>query len=303
MELRLPTIFEQTILGVFGEAGRAWLKTLPALVDSSSSKWNLRDIHTGPNLSYNFVAFARRADQEVVLKIGVLNRELQSEVAALRIFDGQGAARLLEADATNGCFLLERLRPGEMLSTLSDDERATHIAAEVMRKLWRPAPSGEALIQLSDWFQGFGKLRARFEGGTGPLEKGLVERAERAVDQFFAEAYSPTLIHGDLHHFNILSSDDTWLAIDPKGVVGPAGYEVGPFLINPWDSLLKQSNPRQITERRLAILSEHLNLERARLLEWGLAHAVLSAWWNIEGHEDWEHSMSCARLFANLTLN
>ncbi len=45
-------------------------------------------------------------------------------------------------------------------------------------------------------------------------------------------------MHGDFHHFNILSSERGWLVIDPKGVIGPAGYEVGPLLINPWGDLL-----------------------------------------------------------------
>lgn len=76
-----------------------------------------------------------------------------------------------------------------------------------MLNLWKLAPSNSALIQLSDWFKGFDKLRERFEGGTGPLEKRLVERAERAVKDFFAEKHTAMLIHGDLHHFNILSSE------------------------------------------------------------------------------------------------
>ena len=74
----------------------------------------------------------------------------------------------------------------------------------------------------------------RFEGGTGPLEKSLVERAEHSVANFFSEDYVPMLIHGDLHHYNILIVGKySWLAIDPKGVIGPAAYEVGPLLMNP----------------------------------------------------------------------
>jgi streptomycin 6-kinase len=35
-------------------------------------------------------------------------------------------------------------------------------------------------------------------------------------------------------------------------------------------------------KRRIDILHEHLGFERERILEWSLAHAVLSAWWGIE---------------------
>jgi len=43
-------------------------------------------------------------------------------------------------------------------------------------------------------------------------------------------------MHGDFHHYNVLSSDRGWLAIDPKGMLGPAAYEVGPLLMNPLGS-------------------------------------------------------------------
>ena len=45
--------------------------------------------------------------------------------------------------------------------------------------------------------------------------------------------------------------------IDPKGVIGPAGYEVGPLLMNPWGDLLNGNNYRLMTKRRIDILHEH----------------------------------------------
>ena len=41
------------------------------------------------------------------------------------------------------------------------------------------------------------------------------------------------VLHGDLHHWNILSSErEPYLIIDPKGYFGDPGYEVGAFLAN-----------------------------------------------------------------------
>ncbi len=186
--MNLPQEFITTIQNTFGDEGKAWLASLPDLLDEATRRWHLTDIQSVSNLSYNFVAFANRSStavsihrtstdystspqgDEVVLKIGVPNRELISEMNALRFFDGKGAVRLLETDEERFMFLLERLQPGNMLTTLDDDDRAMNIAADVMLKLWRPAPTEGAFIQLSDWFKGFGKLRVRFEGGTGPLE-------------------------------------------------------------------------------------------------------------------------------------
>jgi streptomycin 6-kinase len=62
-------------------------------------------------------------------------------------------------------------------------------------------------ILLSDWFEGLKELRTMFDGGTGPLDEKLVERVEKSVRDFLIENHMPVLMHGDFHHFNILSSE------------------------------------------------------------------------------------------------
>jgi len=49
-----------------------------------------------------------------------------------------------------------------------------------------------------------------------------------------ASATDRVVLHGDLHHDNILlATREAWLAIDPHGIVGDPGYEVGAPLFNP----------------------------------------------------------------------
>jgi streptomycin 6-kinase len=337
--MNLPPDFISIITNTFGEDGEALIANLPALIDEASQRWGLTNVQPVSNLSYNFVAFARRGEvispndkitpqttgrgrfaaaptMDLVLKIGVPRDELTSEIAALRLFNGDGACQLLDADEEKGFLLLERLHPGVMLSTLEDDEEATYIAAEVMQKIWCDVPveSGSSLpsvqqqavglqsqfIKLSDWFDGLKKIRPMFNGGMGPFNEKIVARVERSVKDFFAENHMPVLMHGDFHHFNILLSERGWLVIDPKGVIGPAGYEVGPFMINPWGSFSDGVNFRLRVKRRIDILHEHLGWERERILEWSLAHAVISAWWSIEDNTGGEYAIQFAEMLADL---
>ncbi|MBI5839889.1 MAG: phosphotransferase [Chloroflexi bacterium] len=297
--MNLPSTFITNIQNSFGEEGKSFLVDLPRLIEIASNQWGLTDVSPVSNLSCNFVAFAKCREGDVVLKIGVPNRELRSEILALRFFNGEGAVRLLEFDAEHSMFLLERLRPGEMLTTIEDDERATHIAADVMLRLWREVPDNLPFIKLTEWFDGLKKLRPAFNGGTGPFPEKLVERVDETLPRLYAESSPPCLIHGDFHHFNVLSSERGWIAIDPKGVIGHPEYEVGPLLINPWGSFLNGTNPKVQTERRISILSERLGFPRQRLLEWGLCHAVLSAWWDMQPDgTGGEYSLHCAEIFA-----
>jgi streptomycin 6-kinase len=312
--LKLPANFINIIENTFGEDGRQLITNLPVLLEEASQRWDLTDVTPFTNLSYNFVASAKRGDDNVVLKIGVPRDELTSEMAALRLFDGEGACRLMDYDEEKGFLLLERLQPGAMLSTMEDDEQATHIAGKAMLKIWRTpesaslmsqeqAPALQNFIKLSDWFDGLKRLRVMFNGGTGPLNSKLVERVENSVKDFFKEDHKPVLMHGDFHHSNILSSERGWLVIDPKGVIGPAAYEVGPLLMNPWGDLSNGINYSLMTGRRIDILHERLGFERERIREWGLAHAILSAWWSLEDNTGWEYALNFAELIADLPLD
>jgi len=293
--VNLPPDFVQTIQNTFRKDGTAWLSALPEVIAEACHRWGLTGIQLVPNLSYNLAAYANQAGKPVVLKLGVPNDELRSEIAALRIYDGRGACRLLAADPDKGMLLLERLQPGRMLSGLEDDEAATRIAAGVMKKLWRPAPEDRGdLIQLRDWFDGFKRLRNRFNGGTGPLPVHLVETAEGLSRELLTENKDESLLHGDFHHYNVLESGRGWLAIDPKGVVGPKGYEVGPLLINPYERFLNGNDPGGLTAKRMAILSELLGMERERIRNWGISHCILSAWWSLEDGQDWTSAIRCA---------
>ncbi|MCC6501365.1 MAG: phosphotransferase [Anaerolineales bacterium] len=342
--MNLPPDFISTIKNVFGADGERFIAELPELVEEVSQRWGLRNVQPVSNLSYNFVAFAessqftaKRAKSakkglnlralrelgglekwgDVVLKIGVPRGELTSEMAALRLFNGEGACRLMDCDEEKGLLLLERLQPGRMLAEVEDDEEATHIAAEVMRRVWKNVVSASLLakrqeqvqqqavglqeyIRLADWFEGLKRLRKMFEGNTGPLDVRLVERVERSTKDFFAENHHPVLMHGDFHHYNVLSSERGWLAIDPKGVIGPACYEVGPLMLNPWGMSPTGTSLKVRAKKRVDILHEYLGFERERILEWSLAHAILSAWWGIEDNTGWEYSLQYAEMLAEL---
>jgi streptomycin 6-kinase len=283
-----------------GEAGAAWLADLPALLAACARRWSLT---VGPPFAaaFNYVAPAERSDGTLaVLKVGVPDRESRTGLDALRLYDGQGMVRLLDADEELGAQLLERLMPGTPLSALADDAAATSIAAGVMRQLRRPAPAGHRYPTVADWGRGFARLRRRYDGGTGPLPAALVERAERLYAELGASMAAPVVLHGDLHHDNIVAATRApWLAIDPKGVVGEPAYEPGAWLRNPMPGLLALPDPARLTRRRVDQLAEELGIERTRIRDWGLAQAVLSAWWHIEdAGSGWEFAIRVAELLA-----
>jgi streptomycin 6-kinase len=284
-----------------GAAGRDWLDRLPALITGCEERWSLEIGAPFPELSFNYAAPALRADgTAAVLKLCFPDDPaFNKEAEALRLFAGRGAARLLELD--RGAMLLERLEPGIPLTTVLNDEEATSIAAGVLRQLWRPVPRNHPFPTVSDWARGFDRLRQRFDGGSGPMPAALVEEAEGLFAELLASQDEPAVLHGDLHHDNVLAARrEPWLAIDPKGVVGEPAYDTAALLHNPV-KVLATPRPGKVMERRIALLSEELGLDRERVRGWGLAQAVLAAYWGLEdGGQVWSEALVFAELLSAL---
>jgi streptomycin 6-kinase len=301
--MNLPPVFVANVINSFEESGRRYLAALPDRLTAAARRWDLT-LGEPFLLSYNYVCAATRADgTPAVLKIGVPDRELTSEINTLRVYAGKGACRLYEADPEAGWLLIERLQPGIMLATLTDDDRATEIAAEVMNHIRRPVPAAEGFLSLRGWFDELKKLRPRFDGGTGPFPEKTVTIVEGMVHELFAENHPQVLLHGDFHHFNILSSGRGWLVIDPKGVIGAAEYEAGPLLINPWGKMPEEAEAIRRTQRRIAILSERLGYDRQRLWRWAVCHSLLSSWWDMtEDGSGGEYSRAWTEFFLKTKI-
>lgn len=285
---------------MFGESGVAWLGRLPEILGTCAARWNLR-VEPPFELSYNYVAPATRADgTEVVFKVGCPHPELTTEAGVLPLFSNEVTCTLLEYAPELGALLLERVRPGVPLTevALEDDTLATGIAIELLRQLWREPPPGHPFPTVADWARGLDRHRAQF-GGSGPLPAKLFDEAAECFAWLLETTTQPQLLHGDFHHDNVLSATrKPWLIIDPKGIVGDPGYDLGAFLYNPIPGLLNMPNPGRVTARRVDQLAEGLGMDRARIRGWGLAQAVLSACWSIEGAEDWRYAITCAEYVA-----
>lgn len=294
--------FIRNIVGMKGDAGRKWLASIPERLKDYEGKWSLK-VFEPFALSYNYVAPAERADGTLaVLKLSFPeDSEFTSQIEALKLFDGNAAIRLLEEDRRNGAVLLERVMPGLTLDQLGEEE-ATQIAAQVAKQLWKPAVKNDALIPLEQWYQGFERLRQRFNGGTGPLPESIVTQGQNLFSELLKTTTTPMLIHGDFHHFNILYSEQRgWLTIDPKGVIGDPLYDTSVFLYNPFPGLLERPDVSQILETRIRIFSEAFGAKPERIIQWGIAQAVLSAVWSVEDNaDDCNYTITCARLLLEL---
>lgn len=248
------------------------------------------------------VAFGRVADEtgdarDVVVKVACTGSDEDLAWAALHHFGGRGCVRLL--DHADDAILLERASPGRPLVDLvraGRDDEATATLCDVATALHaREPPAGApAFPSAADWGGGFDRYRRTRHAA---LPAALVDRAEGYFREMVTSQATSRLLHGDLHHENVLlDARRGWLAIDPKGVLAEPAYEFGALLRNPWGNGVDPAlcaSPT-VADRRSWIVAERSGLDRRRVLAWGFAQAVLSAIWSHEDGHAPDHALAVA---------
>ena len=106
-----------------------------------------------------------------------------------------------------------------------------------------------------------------------------LHKARKLRDELIATSAPLVLIHGDLHHDNILQNGNEWMVIDPKGVIGEPAYEAAAFIRNPIPELLRHKNLSSIVDNRITQFAEILELSKQRIISWCYVQSVLAWAW------------------------
>src|SRR5258705_13893417 len=98
-----------------GAEGRAEAEALAALGPGYLDRWELTPDGTPMHGMGSIVQPVRRADgTPAVLKLPLIDRDQPGEAAALRVWDGDAAVRLIAEDPETWVMLLERLIPRDL---------------------------------------------------------------------------------------------------------------------------------------------------------------------------------------------
>jgi streptomycin 6-kinase len=202
--------------------------------------------------------------------------------ALMQWWAGEGAARVLarEGDA----LLLERATGKDSLEAMvrdGQDDAAAAILCQVATGLHAPRdrPPPDSLTPLPIWFRQL-EPAARAHGG-------VLVKAAAAARELLDEPREVAVLHGDLHHGNVLDAGERgWIAIDPKGLIGERGFDFANIFHNPTRELALAPGRLQ---RLVDIVAALAGLESLRLVKWILAYSGLSAAWSLDSGQD-EHA-------------
>lgn len=213
----------------------------------------------------------RYGNQPAMLKL-LLHEEERTGSDLMEWWEGKGAAHVFARDGDG--LLLERVSGQRSLASMAvtgQDDEATRIICDTAALLHAPRsfPPPPSLAPLHSWFAPLGP-GARQLGGV------LTQAAQHA-DHLLATQLDITVLHGDLHHDNVLDGESRgWLAIDPKGLVGERTFDFVNILRNPLNAFGADLTR---LSRQTDVIGRVAQIDRTRLLEWTVAFFGLSAVW------------------------
>ena len=207
-------------------------------------------------------------------------------------WDGVGAARVFERDGD--ALLMERLTGPASLNEMAKgdrDDEATRILCAVAGELHAPRdkPRPE-LTRLNTWFDAL--------WNAAPERGGALAHAAVIARQLIDSEQDCVVLHGDLHHGNVLDSGTRgWLAIDPKFLFGERAFDFVNILRNP--DVETSLKPGRFAHQ-VDLISESAQLDRRRFLAWVVAFTGLSAAWIYSDGNEPVHDLAINALAVDL---
>ena len=215
----------------------------------------------------------RQAGAAAILKVSHASEEIAGG-ALMEWWGGDGAAEVLAREGE--ALLLERATGPRSLAAMArggEDDEATRILCTAGERLHaaRPSSPPASLVPLQRWF--------RQLWPAAEAHGGLYARSAAAARALLAEPRGVSVVHGDLHHGNVLDFGARgWLAIDPKGLIGERSYDYPHIIMNP--DIETAAAPGRLA-RRVELISASADVDPRRLLTWIVAYAGLSAAWTL----------------------
>lgn len=248
-----------------------WLERVPDLVSECVDEWELR---LGEPYVAGAAGYTLRADLRdgtpAVLKVIYPHREAEHEAEALRVWDGDGAVRLLAYDEERWAMLLERCEPGTVLAE-TEPQQALGVFIAVLPRLWKTAGAPfRPLADEASWWIDY--LPDEWERAGKPFERRLLDETIDRLRALINTQGNQVLLHQDLHGDNILAAErEPWLVIDPKPLLGEREFAVAPIVRDP-----ELGHSRKDVLYRLDRLTSELGLDRDRARDWTIGQTI--AW-------------------------
>ena len=270
-----------------------------SIAEKYKKQWELTEVEFQSALSNNnliFYAVSKRYGK-VIFKIRIDNG-FDNEILALKLFQGKNFCKLYEYSFEDEAYIMERIVPAHTLYESAPRNERIRIAGEIFKGLHKSGLPDSAFPAYTEWFEA-GKVGTKNREDCEELNQYL-DSAERMLADICKKYSRNLLLHGDLHHENILKNENGgYTVIDPKGVIGDPVFDLSRFILDEFRDDLT-SEPKDEILDFVQKLGEGVGIPCEILLRCLFIETVI--WLFREELANGESLEECRQLIANMKV-
>lgn len=267
-----------------GRFGNVFWEQLEDKLAWCASCWSLSGLQLLPSFSANCVFTCESAIfGKAILKLGPPSKEWETETSALLEYNGERYCQLFAADADHCAILEERILPGICLREEESLAKRLSVFSRLAAGLHVKPFNADVYPSYFDWVSRISRyMRGR---GDYPELCEHMQKAEALCRSLWAAYPRRLLLHGDLHHDNILMEEGGgYRIIDPKGVVGDPVFEIPRFILNEFDEVINSGTYGRINTI-IITLAVQLDIPETVIRECLYIETAMAECWNVESRQ------------------
>ena len=272
-------------------------KLLEGKKNSAINKWNLKNVVTVYEYDSRAVYYAESfVYGQVVLKINLNEEVLKYECNTLREFTGSSCCKVYAY--CDGQLLEERIMQGRTLNSMEAVDERLDKFEKAFRSIQGKVEDTSYLYICDNTcdhtYDSYPSYINWLENAysyccDNNVEEALSQKMEQALKigkEMFEKYPDRYLLHGDLHHENILiDANGECKVIDPKGVIGPKIFDTPRYILNELNPDINKTGEAHIRYviNRIAELLAYSEEDVKKLF---FMETILGNIWCLEDGED-----------------
>lgn len=269
------------------------------VVEKYKKPWELSEIEFQKSLSTNSLIFYAVSKQygKVILKV-LINNGFDKEILACKLFQGENFCKIYEYSLEDQVYIMERIMPADTLYESAPRNDRIKIVGRIFKGLHKTDIPDSAFPTYSEWFEA-GKEGTKNRKDCEELYQYLYS-AERMLSDIKQKYSRNLLLHGDLHHENILKNENSgYTVIDPKGVIGDPVFDLSRFILDEFRDDLT-SEPKDVIIDFVQKLGDNVGIPCEILLRCLYIETVI--WLFREELANGESLEECQQLITNMKV-
>ncbi len=214
--MELPIKCKEKIMQLYPTNGKEIIRNSENLIDNIVSKYKLENTQILDRMSYNLIIDAYSKEyKNVIVKIGISKNTISREIEFYNIYSrNNNVCKVYDFNIGMNYLVLKKALPALKLDKIQSFDRRLKIYKKIFQSLNEEKNFSRTLPLYKDIF---------LKSVTNCKEKFLQENIWKAKN-FLLEIENLHLtkyvLHGDMHHWNIVLDDCEWKLIDPARICG-----------------------------------------------------------------------------------